>query len=671
MRLVCLTLALSLLLPSTMAFAGNSEGVNSPFYLGAGARDLALGGSTVADPSSSTAAFWNPSALVRARRLSVGASHCRLFVPGVTYQNFSLVVPTLDIGGFGLSLFRLGVDDIDQRDDRNLSVGETSESRLGLMFGYGLDIGSFDLGASLNIEHHSLSGYRATSSPGLDLSISKKFEFNGSSFREMGFGIHGRNVLRPGIKLAGATYTYPYAADAGIMLKLIPKSDWGVATRMFGSVSKVDQVDPMLSSGIEMSFSDLLHVRGGLADGKLSVGAGVEHKMFKFDYAYIDRDLDGLHLLNVSLAFGPTVEEKRRTRELRVEEEFNDYLSEELGTRNREMIASLVENGRNNLENGKIEAAHEAFDDALFIAKTSSLDTLEISRLIDSTSVLLTKIELSREYAASLDSARSKQAADDHLGAKYFAERAMAINPDADEPLQILNQVDSILAARDMTTHLITLRLAEADSLLDYGRPAEALEAIKTIREYSDSMPQIDQSLRRATFEILREKTTLALGSRDIESAGRLVDSASTLYSDHPWCKEMRQKISRESRRAGTTTAIVEKAVPASLSPDLEKMANAAYDRGKNDFENGDLQRAIDNWEEVEKIAPGYKSVRTYLTRAYKYRGVELYGEGELEEAIDVWRKASKLDPDNDELREYIKRCESEIKKIRELSYEY
>jgi len=43
--------------------AGNDGGTTSPFNLGAGSRDLALGGANIAVASGYTAPYWNPARL--------------------------------------------------------------------------------------------------------------------------------------------------------------------------------------------------------------------------------------------------------------------------------------------------------------------------------------------------------------------------------------------------------------------------------------------------------------------------------------------------------------------------------------------------------------------------------------------------------------------------------
>jgi tetratricopeptide (TPR) repeat protein len=557
------------------------------------------------------------------------------------------------------------------RDDKNLPIGNTDESRLGINVGYGFALNSFDLGASVNIEHQSLAGYSSTSSPGLNIAASRIFRFQSSHISDFAVGVYGRNILRPSIKLAEHSYKYPYALNAGVKLTLVPSSDWNHKAHLYAAACKTDQVDPTLAAGIELAIANIIDLRGGISGDNFATGIGIRHQLIGFDYVFIERDLDNLHLFSVSLSFGKSVEERRLARESKREEEFNSYLSQQLGQRNQEMISSLVSAGKRSLADRKVETAHEKFDKALFLARAAGSDTLEIVRLIDSTAAMIRYVEMEAIYKAHLDSAQSKYDSGDHLGARYFAEKALELKPGSRNPLRILQKADSVLSVRHLTSYLVEQRLIEVDSLLDYGKPVEAVEALQTISEYADSMPQISQALRRATFEIIQEKSVLAFGSGDLGEAQALVDSASAIYADHPWCLEMKKRISRERSHKNASNQQKKSVIETPVSDELLSAADAAYNEGKELFESGDLANAIGKWENVERMAPNHKSVRSYLTKAYKYLGVELYGQSRLEEAIAIWKKASLLDPDSEEIADYIRRTETEIRKLKELSYDH
>ena len=105
--------------------ASDDGGTESPFMFGTGARELSLGGACLTTADASTAVFWNPARLAPAQRLSLGGLHSRLYDSDVAYQYLGLAIPTVDWGCFGIGVFRLGVDGIEQRDVNNflLAIG--------------------------------------------------------------------------------------------------------------------------------------------------------------------------------------------------------------------------------------------------------------------------------------------------------------------------------------------------------------------------------------------------------------------------------------------------------------------------------------------------------------------------------------------------------------------
>ena len=132
----------------------------------------------------------------------------------------------------------------------------------------------------------------------------------------------------------------------------------------------------------------------------------------------------------------------------------------------------------------------------------------------------------------------------------------------------------------------------------------------------------------------------------------------------------LKDKISRGRSQPETVREPVKKQPSVNLSADIRREAENNYKEARRLFEDGNLEKAIELWERIEKIAPNYQSVRQYLVKAYRFVGIELYGQNRLEESIEVWNKALDLDPFNQELIDYIKRTESEIRKLKELSYE-
>ena len=219
-RIVLLTVACLVL--ASPAQAVPDAGTESPFALGAGARDLALGGASWASGDIATAAYWNASRLARAEHLSLGGFHARLFDSDVLYNYLGAAIPTLDYGTFGLGIFRLGVNGIERRDASNLLLDEFSDRRLGFHLAYAIAAGKYDLGVAAAFEHHTLADYSATSSPGVTLSATRVFEPAAHWLQTAAFAVNLRNVLQPGAKLADESVKDRSALEVATSIRLIP-----------------------------------------------------------------------------------------------------------------------------------------------------------------------------------------------------------------------------------------------------------------------------------------------------------------------------------------------------------------------------------------------------------------------------------------------------------------
>jgi tetratricopeptide (TPR) repeat protein len=657
------------LLTGPAAFAGEG-GTDSPFNLGAGARDLSLSGSSLAQCDPTTAPFWNPSRLPRVEQLALAAFHSRLYDSDVSYGYLGVVVPTLDLGTFGLGVFRLGIDGIEQRTATNLLQGYTNDSRLAFYLAYGLGVSGFDLGAAVSLETHSLADYSATSSPGLDLSLGRRWEPEPAWLRSFTFAVNARQLVTRGMRLDEQTVKQPRAFDLGVGLDIIPKTTWQHTLSLTAGVTKIEKVDPRLALGLEYNLRELLLLRGGVQGDKLSAGVGLAYRGLAFDYGVIDRDLGSIHMFTVTTSFGKPMSERRRIRSEQREAEFNQLMRDRLTYRNQEMVAALVVRGDELLQSGHLDSAHDQFDRALFLARSSGMDTTAIAQRAAETQAEITRQTRQERLAGLLDSARVQLAATDYLAARYFAQRAVSVDRTSTAAKALLDQANMALMQSAERDRMLDDGLLAVDSLLSYGRLERASKTVTALEELAPNDPRVIAAAARTDFERWRAIASAAFADADWPATDRALDSALVIYPGHAWCVEMKSRVALElqPRQAPMAAAPQAEAVP--LTPELRRQVSALYAAAQKAFERGDLNDAISRWERVEQLAPNYESVRDYLVRAYKFVGVELYGQNQLDAAIAVWSKASQLDPTNAEISNYIRRTENELRKLRELSYE-
>ena len=651
--------------------ASNDGGTTSPFSFGAGARDLSLGGAGLASGDVTTAPFWNPSRLARAERIALSGFHSSMYESDVAYQYLGVVIPTLDLGCFGIGVFRLGIDGIEKRDAGNLLLGEIDDNRLGLNFAYGRTISGYDVGLAVTMEYHSLDNYSATSSPGLNFSIGRRFEPRLERLQHISIALNGRNLIQPRFKLDDENISYPYTAAAGISVGLVPNPRWNQLVIVSASLTKVDWVDPKLAAGIEYCLNDLLYLRGGVRDSHLSFGVGFKYRAIGFDYALVDRDLGILHMFSIATSFGQSVSRKRQIRATRREAEFNRLMSDRLLARNREMVSALVRDGQEHLSAGNLVEAGNSLNRALFLARNADVDTIPIHESALEVEKQLDQIRHLRRLGEYLDTATVRLEAGDYLAARHFASLALTEEPNSVEARELLAKanvaIDELASREDM----IQEHLRAVDSLLSYGRIKQALVIVNGLKPFIADNPNIVLAIRRVILERWKAEAVTARSRGDYERAISVLDSALAVFPGHQWCLELRHEITGIPEYSAETASAEESASPGPLSDQLRKEVNIAYRAAQDSFERGELSRAIELWQKVERLAPDYLSVREYLIKAYKFVGVDLYSQNRLEEALAVWRKAIKLVPDNKEIIGYINRTETEIRKMDELTYDY
>ena len=670
MRLIRTVIFALICLSAAVSNVSADGGLESPFNFGAGARDLALGGAALANGDAVTAPFWNASRLATAEHLSLGAFHSRMYDSDVAYQYFGLIYPTLDFGSFGLGVFRLGIDGIEKRDAGNLYLYDFDDNRLGLFLAYGRSLSGYDAGLTLTLESHSVDTYSATSSPGLNLSVGRIFEPALPNVSRISLALVGRNLIAPSVQLVSSDVSYPRAADFSVTTAILPSRNWNQTLLLSVSVTDIEDVDPMLAAGLEYNVQDMLYVRGGVRNNKMSFGAGLSYSLLTFDYALVDRDLGSLHMFSITTAFGSSVTERRFQRAREREDQFNHLMDQRIMQQNQEMVTELVTEGERLLSDDDFAPASELFDRALFLARGTGGDTVEIASLSATAHARQDQFERETNHTKQIDSARVNFSSGQYLAARYFARQAQSIDPESPEALFLIGRIDSAIEQAESRDQMIHQQLHLVDSLINYGQTEKALSVARSLTEYAPDNTEVKLTVRKATFEHLRTSATRAYERSDNQSALSDLDSALVLFPGHQWCLDLRNRIVMERARIASTAAPKAPTKAAPVSEKIRKEIDREYRAGQEFFARGELQSAVDRWEKVSALAPDYMSVRQYLVKAYKFIGVDLYGQDQLNEAIAIWKKAADLEPTNTEIAGYIERAQNEIRNLRELSYD-
>jgi uncharacterized protein UPF0164 len=280
--------------------------------LGAGARALALGGAYVALADDATAGYWNPAGLVDVRQRQLHVMHAERFAGMVAHDCLALARAAQRGRGFGLSLLRLGVDDIPFTEledpsrplsaaNRPLVVATETSSDYALYLSYGRRLRTrLSLGASVKGIYRTVGSYSAYGF-GLDLglrlrlhrAISVAAVVRDATSTPIVWNTNTTDSIHPSL-LLGVACTAPLAA--GQLTALI-------ASRSGGNASDAGDQQP-LSAGLEFAYAQIA-LRAGLDEGRQSFGVGLQpHARIQLDLAYAQHDeLESIQQFSAAFRF--------------------------------------------------------------------------------------------------------------------------------------------------------------------------------------------------------------------------------------------------------------------------------------------------------------------------------------------------------------------------------
>ncbi len=330
--------AIFVLITNSVSGQGSGNKYSGEFLaIGVGARPLGMGGAYVSLVSDGTAGYWNPGALARISYPQLALMHDERFGDLVNYDYGSVAIPFGPRVSLGISLIRLGVD----------NVPDTREAWLDLNSN-----GYFDPGDRL--DYDKITFFNAADwafyvtyskmqnekfSYGVNLKVISRHIAEGSAWG-IGFDVGaiysplpnfrvganlqdisttllawntGRNELITPTAKVGGSYDIEFLKTG----RITPAVDFDVRfeNRKFASLAHVGPVSFDMHAGVEYGFKDLFAVRVGYNDVKqLTLGAGIKLPKLNIDYAFakFDKDdqLGNTHRLSVIF----TLEEDRFKR---------------------------------------------------------------------------------------------------------------------------------------------------------------------------------------------------------------------------------------------------------------------------------------------------------------------------------------------------------------------
>ena len=282
--------------------------------LGAGSRALAMGDAFVALAEDATAGYCNPAGLSQLKSNQLLLQHSERFAGVVKNDLIAVVIPGKAEQSFGVSLFRIGVNDIkytklkDPTKPLDLSQNRPYVSKR---------VSATDWALYLSFGHRIRSGFSAGSSLKL---ILRKLGGNTA----FGYGIDLGFLYRPLPALSiGANFSdlfcTPVRWDTGAGDVITPSARVGLAcfwpvALLRGELTSAfelkaekesDRYDLNFSSGVEYRFRNLLALRLGSQQGRVTAGAGLRiYNRLDIDYAFLQHeDLNNSHRVSIAAQF--------------------------------------------------------------------------------------------------------------------------------------------------------------------------------------------------------------------------------------------------------------------------------------------------------------------------------------------------------------------------------
>ena len=292
--------------------------------IGAGARALAMGSSSVASASDATSGYWNPAGLVSVSKHSLVMMHAEMF-SGLETYNFASVAYTDDkIGTFGVSFIRLGVEDIPIYD----ALYGTAEERLA---NFDLQPSDKPEGFLSDVENAFLLSYaRKSDTPfyisNIPLTISwganiKYILQRLSNARKKGLGFD-MGLKFSALKHGQLSFAVVIIDVANTRLLWNTNREETIPANLKLGLAYTPQVSQVseffditiafdletrygLSShlGLETTILNQLSLRTGLDGASLTMGVGFTIKNFSVDYAYCRKEVGNSHQMSLGLAF--------------------------------------------------------------------------------------------------------------------------------------------------------------------------------------------------------------------------------------------------------------------------------------------------------------------------------------------------------------------------------
>ncbi|HEY3250911.1 MAG TPA: PorV/PorQ family protein [Ignavibacteria bacterium] len=295
-----------------------AQGIGSKYAgeflaIGVGGRPLGMGGAFVSLVNDVSAGYWNPGALSKIDYPQFALMHDERFGNLVNYDYGSVAIPWGPNVSLGLSVIRLGVDDVPNTNNALIDLNNNGYLDNGERLDYSKirffnaadwafiatyskkHSEKFSYGVNLKVISRSLddgSAWGIGFDVGAIYSVSPKFRV-GANLQDLtttllAWNTGRKEFITPTAKIGGS-----YDIEVFKTGRVTPAVDFDVRfeNRKFASLVHAGPVSFDMHAGLEYGFKDLFAIRVGYNDVKqLTLGAGVKLPKLNIDYSFAKFD---------------------------------------------------------------------------------------------------------------------------------------------------------------------------------------------------------------------------------------------------------------------------------------------------------------------------------------------------------------------------------------------
>ncbi len=627
-RVGILAIGIGLILSVAALAQEATGGYQSIFSMGVGARQLGMGGASVAFPIDATTVYWNPAGMEEIQRANLAAFYATLFL-GTSYNFVGFVYPTLNIGTFGLGVSRIATGGIVRRDFHYVDLGTFSYDQEEFYLSYAKEIRNlFNAGASVKVERQVI-GLDSGVGFGVDLALFYRPDFGSVYLKNTKIGLIYQNAYAPRIKLRQSIDYMPSMLRVGVARSFYFTNTLSPFVISM-DIQKGDQMPFRLNFGAEYTYNGQAMIRLGANNRGLTFGAGAVYKQFQVDYAYGRVDsrgvLGGSHRLSLVVNFGKSRAEKLEFLAAQRQKEIEEQIARENARRREAQIKKLLQEGQDLFSSGQYFQALVKFQQVLELDKANP----EALDMVD-------------ETKARMDEIREK------------------------EMQQELSKIQVERQRKDVEAYVE----AHVNKGLDYMKQGDYVKAINEWNLALQRQPnseQIKGYITNARKELLNRINKMIAKADELARKGKYGEADQLL----------RQALLLSENDAARQEEIRKRIAQ------LETQLNVYdyYQQGLVAYRSENWKEAMINFEKALKLNPKDPKIRAYYQDAERHAlardqkmtpemlekfntGVKLYVDDRLEEAIKVWEDLLKEQPYNKKIIDAIDSAKKQLKERR------